>query len=136
MTTIRKASLPVGGFAMLLIVSLVSACASRQAPPPPALPPTATPTPVPQPPPAAIVPDQPFTGQLPAVEKPYLEIIRLRESGQSNDALLEKVRAEHVRYSLSTFEIQKLRAAGVSEAVIEAMLAGGRADRTPTPRGS
>lgn len=66
--------------------------------------------------------------------RPYAEIVRLRESGQSNEALLEKVRNENVFYSLSIFEIQKLRAAGVSEPVIEAMLASGRTARTPTPR--
>ena len=55
-------------------------------------------------------------------------------AASSGEALLEKVRNENVFYSLSTFEIQKLRAAGVSEPVIEAMLASGRAPQTPTPR--
>ncbi len=66
--------------------------------------------------------------------RPYGEIVRLRESGRSNEWLLEKVRNENVLYSLSTFDIQKLRAAGVSEQVIEAMLASGRTALTPTPR--
>jgi hypothetical protein len=70
------------------------------------------------------------------VERPFQEIVRLKESGQSNAQLLEKVRRENVVYSLSTFDIQKLRAAGVSEDVIAAMLASGRQGRTPTPRGS
>ncbi len=70
------------------------------------------------------------------VEQPFLVILRLKESGASNAELLEKVRRENVAYSLSTFDIQKLRAAGVSEEVITAMLASGRESRTPTPRGS
>ena len=72
-------------------------------------------------------------GQPAAVDRPYAEILQLRESGASNEALLERVRAGNVFYSLSIFEIQKLRAAGVSEAVIEAMLASGRAVPTPSP---
>jgi hypothetical protein len=79
------------------------------------------------------VPDQPFTGPAANLDRPSAEILRLRESGLSNEALLEKVRAENVRYSLSIFEIQKLRAAGVSETVIEAMLASGRTAVAPTP---
>jgi hypothetical protein len=87
------------------------------------------------PPPAAAVPDQPYRGPLPPDTKPYLEIMRLRERGQSNEALLKMVQSEQVRYSLTTAEIQRLRASGVSTAVIEAMLASGRAVRaTPTPR--
>ena len=70
------------------------------------------------------------------MDRPFEEILRLREAGQSNAELLEKVRRENVAYSLSTFDIQKLRAAGVSEEVIAAMLASGRESRTPTPRAS
>lgn len=96
-------------------------------------PPTAKPPAGPQP--AAVVPDQPYTGPPPADEKPYAEIMRLRESGQSNEELLKKIQTENMRYSLTTAEIQKLRASGVSTGVIEAMLASGRAGRpTPTPR--
>ena len=98
----------------------------RKAPPP---------TPVASAPrPAARVPDQPYTGPPPRVDRPYAEIVRLRESGESNEALLAKVRRENVLYSLSIFEIQKLRAAGVAQNVIEAMLASGRAE--PTRRAS
>ena len=64
------------------------------------------------------------------MEQRYLEIIRLKNRGQTNEELLEKVRRENVVYSLSTFDIQKLRAAGVSEEVIAAMLASGRDGRT------
>jgi hypothetical protein len=121
------------GVLLLPLGLLGSGCASQSAPAPRSEP-VATPTPEPPPrPPAASVPDQPFLGQPASVDRPYVEILRLRESGQSNEALLEKVRAGNVFYSLSIFEIQKLRAAGVSETVIEAMLASGRAVPTPTP---
>ena len=81
--------------------------------------------------PAAIVPDQPYTGPPPpASERPYFAILAAKEKGASNAELLAKVEGEHKPYSLTTPEIQKLRAAGVSEDVIEAML---RAGRTPTP---
>jgi hypothetical protein len=91
----------------------------------------AAPTPRPAPRPAELIPDQPFVGTPRPSEKRYEEILRLKESGSDDAALLEKIRRENVRYSLTTPEIQTLRAAGVSAAVIEAMLASGR---TPTPR--
>lgn len=123
-----------GAFLLALSAALLAACASQTAAPPrPPATPTPTPAGKPAPPPAAVVPDQPFRGTPVATNRPYAEIVRLRENGQSNEALLEKVRNENVFYSLSTFEIQKLRAAGVSEQVIEAMLASGRAGRTPSP---
>jgi uncharacterized GH25 family protein len=93
--------------------------------------PPADPTPRAAPRPAELIPDQPFVGTPRPSEKRYEEILRLKESGSDDAALLEKIRKENVRYSLTTPEIQKLRAAGVSAAVIEAMLASGR---TPTPR--
>jgi hypothetical protein len=101
----------------------------RKLPPP-------TPKPPAAPHPAAVVPDQPYRGPVPAEEgKAYAEIMRLREGGQSNEALLKKIQTEDIPYSLTTAEIQKLRASGVSTAVIEAMLASGRGVRaTPTPR--
>ena len=80
--------------------------------------------------PAAIVPDQAYTGPPPAGQRPYAAIVAAREKGASNAELLSKVEREHTPYSLTTPEIQKLRAAGVSEAVIEAMLRSGRG---PTP---
>ena len=63
-----------------------------------------------------------------------------KEKGASNAELLAKVESEHMAYSLTTPEIQNLRAAGVSDAVIEAMLRSGRAQTpgaatpAPTPR--
>lgn len=98
-------------------------------------------TPVPSAPrPASLVPDQPFFGTPAASEKPYVEILRMKERGASDKTLLAKVRGENRQYSLTTAEIQKLRAAKVSSAVIEAMLKSGRSTtpseltRTPTPR--
>ena len=85
----------------------------------------------PTPRPAAIVPDQPYTGPPPpASERPYFTILTAKEKGASNAELLAKVESEHKAYSMTTPEIQNLRAAGVSDAVIEAMLRSGRA-QTP-----
>jgi hypothetical protein len=95
------------------------------------------PGPAASPRPAAIVPDQPYTGPPPAGERPYAAIVAAKEKGASNAELLAKVERESTRYSLTTAEIQKLRAAGVSEAVIEAMLRAGwmqtPAGQTPAP---
>ncbi|HEY4231068.1 MAG TPA: hypothetical protein VGO79_12925 [Thermoanaerobaculia bacterium] len=57
----------------------------------------------------------------------------MRDRGATNEELLAKVRQENVVYSLSTYDIQKLRASGVSEEVIAAMLGAGHDGRTPTP---
>jgi hypothetical protein len=98
---------------------------------------TAPPTPRP----AAVVPDQPYTGPPPpASSRPYAVILAAKRKGASNAELLAKVESEHETYSLTTPEIQDLRAAGVSGAVIEAMLRSGRAPApgaatpAPTPR--
>ena len=103
---------------------------------PPAITPVAVvaappPTPMPAasvapPPAAAAVPDQPYTGAAPEVEKPYRDIIKLKEAGFSEEFLLNKVRSDGVPYQLTTSEILQLRAAGISEAVIQAMLLSGR----------
>jgi hypothetical protein len=97
--------------------------------------PTATPSPVENkisgPRPAQSVPDQPFTGTPVPRAKPYEAILKAREAGARNEALLAKVRREKVVYSLTTYDIQKLRSAGVSAAVIEAMLKSGRSRATP-----
>jgi uncharacterized GH25 family protein len=102
-------------------LTLAVAAGPGAAPPPPA------------PRPAELVPDQPFTGTPRAADRPYERVIRWREAGESEDALLARVRNENVRYELTTAEIQKLRVAGVPPAVIEAMLQSGRT-LTPTPR--
>jgi hypothetical protein len=121
--------------AAILLAVLTGACASQAPAPNPAptalapLAPTATPTPRP---PAARVPDQPYVGTPRPVEQPYIEIMRLKSRGQTNEQLLAKVRAENVVYTLSTYDIQRLRASGISEEVIVAMLASGQQGRTPT----
>jgi hypothetical protein len=84
--------------------------------------------------PVKSVPDQPYVGTPRPVDKPYEVILKAKESGTSNKALLEKVRREKVVYSLTTYDIQKLRAAGVSPDVIEAMMRSGRAKTTPEPK--
>lgn len=83
---------------------------------------------------AALVPDQPFMGTPRPSRRPYLEILRLKEAGQSDADLLAKVERERVRYALTTAEIRELREAGVSGAVIEAMLRGEQAAAAPAPR--
>ncbi|HEY1253052.1 MAG TPA: hypothetical protein VGH97_17865 [Thermoanaerobaculia bacterium] len=120
---------------LLVAVACASGGGTAAAPAPAATPvPTAAATPRP-PVPAARVPDQPYVGtpRPAASSPPYLEIMRLRSRGQTNEQLLAKVRSESVVYTLSTYDIQKLRASGVSEDVIEAMLASGRQALTPTP---
>jgi hypothetical protein len=81
--------------------------------------------------PASLVPEQPYTGPPPAGERPYGAIVAAKEKGASDADLLAKIEREKTVYSLTTPEIQKLRAAGVSQAVIEAMLRSGRAATPP-----
>ena len=76
--------------------------------------------------PATLVPAQPYTGTPAAGPKAYEAIVAARERGASNAELLARVERETVVYSLSIYDIQKLRAAGVSEDVIEAMMRSGR----------
>ena len=112
---------------------LSGACATPSPAPNPA--PAATPTPrtTPRPPvPAARVPDQPYVGTPRPVEQPYLVILGMKDRGATNEELLAKVRGENVVYSLSTYDIQRLRASGVSQEVIAAMLGAGRTT-TPAP---
>jgi hypothetical protein len=106
-----------------------AAAGSSRPPTPPA---SAAPTPRPAVP-ASRVPDQPYVGTPRPVEQPYLEILGLKDRGATNEELLAKVRRESVVYSLSTYDIQKLRASGVSEEVIAAMLGAGRPAPTATP---
>ncbi len=93
-----------------------------------------TPTPAVTPPrPFEIVPDQPYVGTPVPVEKPEREILKLKEAGASDEKLLEAIRAGNRSYALSTGDIQKLRAAGLSTRVVEAMLQSGRGTVTPRP---
>ncbi len=61
--------------------------------------------------------------------------MRLKNRGATNEELLAKVQGENVVYSLSTYDIQRLRASGISQEVIAAMLSSGREGRTPTSVG-
>ncbi len=107
----------------------------RKLPPPAAARPAPTPLK-----PSALIPDQPYTGPPPPrSQRPYSAIVAAKEKGATNAELLAKVEREGVAYSLTTPEIQQLRAAGVSPDVIEAMLRAGRAmtpgpTAAPTPR--
>jgi hypothetical protein len=92
----------------------------------------AAPAPTAPPPrPATLVPDPPYVGTPPAgAASSYAGILHAKEAGATEAQLLELVAKEGKRYSLSTPDIQKLRAAGVSSRVIEAML---RSDRASLP---
>lgn len=93
-----------------------------------------TPAPAVTPPrPAVIVPDQPYFGTPSAGEKPHAAILKLKQSGASDEKLLETIRAGNKNYALSIQDIQDLRAAGMSPGVIEAMLQSGRSALTPRP---
>ncbi len=93
--------------------------------------PTATATP---PRPSDVVPDQPYRGTPVPSEKAYLEILRLKQAGASDEKLLEKIRTEKKAYPMTLDEMQKLKDAGVSSAVIEAMLQSGRRPITPAAK--
>lgn len=58
--------------------------------------------------------------------RPYVDVLRLKQAGMSDQFLLNKVRTENVRYDLTTDEIVQLRNAGLPETVIEAMRASGQ----------
>jgi hypothetical protein len=76
------------------------------------------------PPPAAAVPQQ---APSPAVsDRPYQDIVRLKQAGFSDEFLLNKVREENLAYHLTTPDILDLRAAGISEPVIVAMMRSGQ----------
>ena len=85
---------------------------------------TPRPEPTPRQPPAARVPGQPAPGEA-GEERPYRKILRLAQGGASTETLLSTVRADGVRYDLTTPEILELRRAGVAEEVVEAMLRSG-----------
>jgi hypothetical protein len=119
----RLLALPSG------LLLLLGACSqgsppARQAAPSAVIPAAAPPTPAP-PPPAAAVPTQPAVPPS-SNARPYLEILKLHQSGETEQQLLDKIRADNVRYQLTTAEILELRQAGVSEAVVTAMLRSGR----------
>lgn len=100
---------------------------------PPTPSPTATPAASAAPKPVALVPDQPWVGTPAAGEAPYMAVVRAKQAGATDAELLSRIEKGGVRYSLSTSDMQKLRAAGVSAKVIETML---RSGRTPAPAGA
>ncbi len=131
---------------LLAIAVGVAGCqSSRQAPPPPApapspgtgtaAPPLPPATPVaaapsaPAAPLAAAVPDQPVvaTAPVPAPPtRPHQDIVKLKQAGLSDEFLLNKIRTDNVNYQLTTSDILELRAAGLSETILEAMLRSGQ----------
>jgi len=95
--------------------------------PPPPAPPPAAPAAAPTPPLAAAVPDQPPAPAPPvSATRPHGDILRLKQAGFSDEFLLNKIRTENVSFELTTPDILELRAAGLSEQVLEAMLRSGR----------
>lgn len=83
--------------------------------------------PPPAPAPAAAVPSQPAAAPvLAAAPRPYQDVLKLKQAGLSDEFILNKVRTENVNYQLTTSEILELRAAGVSETVLAAMLRSGQ----------
>lgn len=80
------------------------------------------------PPPAAAIPDQPpaSTDTAGVATRAHADILKLKQAGFSEEFLLSKIRVENVNFQLTTTEILDLRAAGLSEAVLETMLRSGR----------
>ncbi len=76
------------------------------------------------PPPAAAVPVQAPAPA--AADRPYQDIVHLKQAGFSDEFLLNKIRSENVGYQLTTADILDLRSAGVSESVIVAMMRSGQ----------
>jgi len=70
------------------------------------------------------VPPQPATASI--APRPHVDVIRLKQSGLSDEFVLNKIRTDNVSYQLTTSDILDLRGAGLSEAVIEAMMRSGQ----------
>ncbi len=79
---------------------------------------------------AAGVPAQPAIATAPP--RPYQDILKLKQAGLSDEFLLNKVQSDNVPYQLTTSEIVELRAAGVSETVLQAMMRSGQPDVSTT----
>ncbi|HVE66221.1 MAG TPA: hypothetical protein VNC59_06540 [Thermoanaerobaculia bacterium] len=97
--------------------------------PAPEPPPSATPIAlnVPPPSPALAVPDQPLApASAETGVRPHEELLKLKRTGASDEALLARIRADAVNYRLSTADVTELKAAGFSEPVLEAMLRSGQ----------
>jgi hypothetical protein len=65
-----------------------------------------------------------------APPRPYQDILKLKQAGLSDEFLLNKIRSDNVPYHLTTSEIVELRAAGISETVLEAMMKAGQPPAT------
>jgi hypothetical protein len=77
---------------------------------------------------AAAVPDQPASpASATTGARPHEDLVRLKRAGASDENLLEKVRTDGVNYHLTTADVVELKAAGFSEAVLQAMLRSGQA---------
>ena len=77
----------------------------------------------------AAVPDQPAIAvDAPSAPpaRPYRSILKLKQEGLSDEFILKKVRTDNVNYHLTTAEILELRAAGISEPILQAMLRSGQ----------
>jgi hypothetical protein len=100
--------------------------------PPPVVSPAPTPAAVPASAPSATagMPVQPAVAAVPS--RPYQDILKLKQAGLSDEFLLNKVRTDNVPYQLTTSEIVELRAAGVSETVLQAMMRSGQPDVATT----
>lgn len=91
------------------------------------LPPEPAPGPTPFASLAAAVPDQPVAPASAASgARPHEDLVKLKRAGASEESLLQKVRADGVNYRLTTADIVELKAAGFSEAVLQAMLRSGQ----------
>jgi hypothetical protein len=78
---------------------------------------------------AAAVPDQPAIAlDAPSAPpaRPYRSILKLKQEGLSDEFILNKIRTDNVNYQLTTAEILELRAAGISETILQAMLRSGQ----------
>ena len=76
---------------------------------------------------AAAVPDQPSAPASATSPRPHEDLVRLKRAGASEESLLAKVRTDGVNYHLTTADVVELKAAGFSEAVLQAMLWSGQA---------
>jgi hypothetical protein len=73
---------------------------------------------------ASSVPPQ--ASAAPPATRPWEDILRLKQAGLSDEFLLNKIRTDDVNYQLTTPDILQLRAAGISETILAAMMQSGR----------
>ena len=117
---------------LLLGTSLIwTGCKSAGAAPPPGQPSPGTaaapPAPVVSPVPTAVPSAVPAAVAEPAPPpRPYMDILKLKQAGLSDEFLLNKIRTDNVPYHLTTTEIVELRGAGVTETVLQAMMRSGQ----------